>query len=157
MQPARDFSRLLTRERGAQRIGRAARGARREQPPERRFARADFILQLAPPRLERALRLARFLRFALEAPQRAVGVRDRGLRGAQRLARLAPVGLLALQRGPERRDPRAQRGEVFFPGGGGRRWRGDQQRDSERPDQAFALPCADTAAMRRATSPASPR
>ncbi len=89
--------------------------------------------------------------------QRAVGGGNRHLGGAQRVARLAPVGFPALQFGPQRFDARAQRRKVFLPRRPQRRAGGEQQGGSEKGFQALVFPCAATAAMRLATSAGSPR
>lgn len=96
--------------------------------------------------------------LGLELAQRAVGFRDRALGAAQRIARLAAIGLLAAQLRPQRLDARAQRREVLLAARVRRRGGREREDERERPeDQAFAFPWAETAATRRSTSAASPR
>lgn len=54
-----------------------------------------------------ALRL-QFATFFLQAGQRAIGIRDRALRFAQRIARLRACGFLLIELGLERVDATAQ-------------------------------------------------
>lgn len=170
MQPARGLGGILARERDAQ-GGRRAAGkirdrARREQAPERGLLPVEGQfpgLALGRELRDRRARVAR-VRFQLR--ERAPGLGDRGFGGAQRLARLAPAGFPLLQLAAQRGELLAQGGEVLLPTlprrrrprrGRSRQQRGGQCRDEEGAPQAFALPWAETAAMRRATSSGSPR
>jgi hypothetical protein len=63
---------------------------------------------------ERRYLRPRFARFGFQCVQRPIGLRDRAFGVAQRVARLAPVGLPSLQLAAQRLDARAQRGQVFF-------------------------------------------
>lgn len=170
MQPARGLRGILARERDAQRRRRAAGEVRdracREQAPERGLLPGER--KLAGLALGRELRdrRARGARVGLQLRQRARGLGDRRFGGAQRLARLAPAGLPLLQLAAQRRELLAQGGEVLLPALPRRRrprrrrsrqQRGGQGRDEKGAPQAFALPWAETAAMRRATSSGSPR
>ena len=96
-------------------------------------------------------------RFGGELCQGAVGVRDRALRLAQSVARLAARFFLFAQIAVQRFDAAAQRLQVFFlrcsPGCAGS---DAGQKKGEAP-QAFAFPWAATEARRRATSSGSPR
>jgi hypothetical protein len=170
VEPARGLGRILARERDAQR-GRRAAGyvrdrARREQAPERGLLAGEG--ELAGLALGRELRdrRARVARVGLELRERAPGLGDRGLGVAQRFARLAPAGFPFLQLPAQRRELLAQGGEVLLPalprrrrprGRRPRQQRGGQGREEKGAPQAFALPWAETAAMRRATSSGSPR
>jgi hypothetical protein len=157
VQAARHLGGVLARERDLERIRRARGVARGEQA-------AEGLLAPREPRLQRAavgadaLQLGlRAAPLGLELAQRAVGFRDRALGVAQRVARLAPVGLPVAQLALQRLDARAQRGEVLLAARLRRRAGGQQQREREEADQAFAFPWAETAATRRSTSAASPR
>lgn len=170
MQPARGLGGILARERDAQ-GGRGAAGEvrdrpRRKQAPERGLlpAEGEFPgLALGRELRDRRARVAR-LRFQLR--ERAPGLGNRGFGIAQRLARLAPAGFPFLQLAAQRGELLAQGREVLLPTLPRRRrprrsWnrnqRGGQGRNEEGASQAFALPWAETAAMRRATSSGSPR
>lgn len=166
MQPARGLGRILARERDAQRrrrtAGKVGDRARREQAPERGLlpGQGQFP-RLALRRQLRELR-ARAARLGFQLRQRAPGLGNRGFRGAQRLARLAPAGFPLLQFAAQRGELLAQGREVLVPRRRrpGRRCAGQQGRGEDREEgapQAFALPWAETAAMRRATSSGSPR
>jgi hypothetical protein len=131
--------------------------ARGEHPAKRGLlARETRLERLVPARQPRQLCLRRAA-LGLQVAQRAVGVRDRALRVAQRVARLALVGFLLAEPGLERLDTRAQRLQVFLAACVRSGTRGEGEAEEQRPDQGLALPCAETAATRRATSPASPR
>jgi hypothetical protein len=136
----------------------AAGGVARGEHPSKRglLAREARLEGLLPARQPRQLRLRRAA-LGLQVAQRAVGVRDRALGVAQRVARLAPIGFLLVEPGLERLDARAQRLQVLLAAGlrSGACGEGDAEEDC--PDQGLALPCAETAATRRATSSASPR
>jgi hypothetical protein len=165
MKPARGIGQVFSREREAHEIGRAAREvcerARGEQAPERCPAGFQRALLDGPARGKRGDRRAHRKRFRLHRLQGAVGVGNRHFGCAQRLACLAPVGFLVLELRAQRLDARAQRGKILLA----RRpecrrmsragSQGKAQEESRR--QGFALPCADTAATRLATSAASPR
>jgi hypothetical protein len=161
VQAPRRVGEVLARERDSDSVrsssGEIRHRARGEQPPERGLPRLQRLLLLAalrPDAGDRVLRVARggFLRL-----QRSVGVGDRGFGGAQRVARLAAVGLAALEIGLEGFQARAQRGEILLARGPVRRQRGDQDKRKQDRVQGLALPCAATAAMRRAISSWSPR
>jgi hypothetical protein len=95
--------------------------------------------------------------LGFERAQSAVGIRNRALGVAQRVARLAALRLLLAKAGLERLDARAQRLQVLLAVRRGGRGSGEQEGEDERAAQACALPCAAVAATRRATSSASPR
>ena len=151
---------MLAGERDLQRVGRARGVARGQQAPERGLLAREALAERAAERREaRELGLRRAA-LGLESAQRAVGFRNGALGVAQRVARLAPVGLLVAEPGLQRLDARAQRGQVLLaaglrgvPGGG----RGERQRNEARAPQALAFPWAETAATRRSISAASPR
>jgi hypothetical protein len=131
--------------------------ARGEHPAERGLLALEARLERPlPAREARELRLRRAA-LGFKVAQRAVGVRDRALRVAQSVARLAPVGFLFAESGLERLDARAQRPQVFLAAGERGRARGEGDAEDERPDQGLAFSCTETAATRRATSSASPR
>jgi hypothetical protein len=119
MQLARGVAQVLAREREANHVRRATRElghrARREQASERLLLRFQRALLQAAARADAADLLARFARRTLLRLERAVGARNGDLGGAQRLARLAPVGFAALELGSQRVDSRAQRGKILFP------------------------------------------
>ncbi|TMI00338.1 MAG: hypothetical protein E6H43_11855 [Betaproteobacteria bacterium] len=124
----------------------------------------DAGLALGERALERAASLrdlrrlgAQALALRLERGERAVGVGDRALGIAQRIARLALFAFPALQFLLQRIDAGTQRLQIFLPRRALRGERGKREREKQRPPQALTLPCADTAAMRFATSSASPR
>jgi hypothetical protein len=94
--------------------------------------------------------------LGLQRGEGAVRLRDRALRIAQGVARLLAGCFLFLQLLRERADARAQGGKILFLRGM-RRQRGDGEGEQDRPLQARAFPCADTAAMRFSISDASPR
>jgi hypothetical protein len=89
--------------------------------------------------------------------ERAVCPRDGALGIAQRVARLVALGLLAFQLLLQRLDAAAQCPELLLVGRRDRGGRREQRGEEEQAGQAFAFPWADTAAMRRSTSPGSPR
>jgi hypothetical protein len=120
------------------------------------LAREARLERLLPARQPRQLCLRRAA-FGFQVAQRAVGVRDGALRVAQRVARLAPVGFLLAEPGLERLDARAQRLQVLLAACLRSGTCGEGKAEEEYPDQGLALPCAETAATRRATSSASPR
>src|SRR5213080_4189364 len=124
----------------------------------------DAGLALGERALERAASLrdlrrlgTQALALRLERGERAVGVGDRALGIAQRIARLALFAFPALQFLLQRIDAGTQRLQIFLPRRALRGERGKREREKQRPPQALTLPCADTAAMRFATSSASPR
>jgi hypothetical protein len=130
---------------------------RGEHPAERGLLSRDARLErFLPARQARQLRLRRAA-LGLQVAQRAVGVRDGALRVAQRVARLAPVGFLLAEPGLERLDARAQRFQVLLAACLRSGACGEGEAEEDCPDQGLALPCAETAATRRATSSASPR
>jgi hypothetical protein len=92
-----------------------------------------------------------------EQRERAVCLRDGALGGAQAITRLFARFLFALELPRERVDAAAQRFEILFFRC--REGRGRPQGERKKKDscQVFAFPCAETAAMRFATSFASPR
>jgi hypothetical protein len=130
--------------------------ARGEQPPERGLlAREALAERAAEPREARELGLRRAA-FGLELAQRAAGLRNGALGIAQRVARLAPVGLFFAEPRAQRLDARAQRRQVLLAARV-RRAGGDREQDEKRAPQALAFPWAETAATRRWMSAASPR
>ncbi|MEX2240239.1 MAG: hypothetical protein WD775_06045 [Burkholderiales bacterium] len=127
-----------------------------EQPSERGLlAREALAERAAEPREARELDLRRAA-FGLELAQRAVGFRNGALGVAQRVARLAPVGLFLAEPRAQRLEARAQRRQVLLAARV-RRAGGDREQDEERAPQALAFPWAETAATRRSMSAASPR
>jgi hypothetical protein len=100
---------------------------------------------------------AHLARFAAEARERAVRVRDRALGIAQRIARLAGGGLLPFQLASDGVDAPAQRFEILFLTGAPGRDRSPGEKQENETLQTFAFPCAATEAARRAISSASPR
>jgi hypothetical protein len=159
VQPARAVGEVLAREREAHEVrntsgvgSRAARqvrqGARREQAAERVLARLERALQLGAPRGKPADLGARLARLRLLRVQPAVGGGDRGFGGAQRVARLAPLGLAPFELAAQRVDARAQRGEILFARGALGRSGREQQRRDEDAFQVLAFPWAATAAKR---------
>ena len=95
--------------------------------------------------------------FEGKRSERAIRLRDGQLGGAQRVARLAPLGPLFIELALQLADVRAQLGEIALAR---RRRRGERRKgEHERAErrQTLALPCADTAPMRRSISAASPR
>jgi hypothetical protein len=174
MEFARRIRQVFARQRQAHEIGRAAGQAgdraRREQPPERGPAGFQRPLLGAPALGKLSDGGAHRARFGFERLQRAVGIGDRALGVAQGVARLAPVGFPAFEFGAERFDPRAQGGQVFFAcrtgaragravcqRSGARERRSDEEDCGGTAAQVLAFPCAETAAMRLATSAGSPR
>jgi hypothetical protein len=148
---------IVARKRGAHEIGRAGRLACHEQPLERPAALGEQPLELAAaPRDARRLG-ARARAVGGEPRQAAVRFRDRALGIAQRVARLAARGFLRFELALQRLDAAAQLLQLGFARRPDRRGRGEGERQSAEADQTLALPCADTAAVRRATSSASPR
>jgi hypothetical protein len=158
MQLARDFARILAGEKEPHDFGGARRPARREKPPERCLACRELLFQAVAPRGERRGFRAQPAALGRDCGERPGRLRNRGLGLAQRVTRLAALGFAAVQLGAQRLNLRAQRLKVFCA----RRRRCDRQRgergyDEEAELQPRTLPCADTAAMRRAISSASPR
>ena len=95
--------------------------------------------------------------FGLQQGERAGSLGDRPLRAAQRIARFLARFLLALELAIQRLDAPAQRLQLFLPACRLCRASGDGKRQEKGAGQACTFPCADTAAMRLATSSASPR
>ena len=133
--------------------------ARGEQAPERGLLAREALAERALERRQARELALRRAALGFELAQRAVGFGDRPLGVAQRVARFAPVGFLVAEAGAQRLEARAQRRQVLLaarvrpvP-----RASGERERDEERLPQAFAFPCAETAATRRAISAASPR
>jgi hypothetical protein len=114
---------------------------------------------LEPPALIGARRSLRadLAGLGFERPQRAVGLRNGALRVAQRVARLAPRLLLVLELTAERLDAALQRLEIFFFRGRSDGAGPQAERKKKDSPQALTFPCAETAAMRFATSSALPR
>ena len=100
---------------------------------------------------------AQVLALRLERGERAVGVRDRALGIAQRIARLALFAFLPLQFLLQRIDAGTKCLQIFLPWRALRGERGKREREKNGLPQALTLPCAETAAMRFATSSGSPR
>lgn len=107
--------------------------------------------------------------LGIEPGERTTRFGNRALRIAQRISRFAPAGFLLVQPLLELRDaiaqldqpPLSRRRRLVRMGqtlGNRAEERGQKRQDGagERV-QVFALPCADTAATRRATSSPSPR
>jgi hypothetical protein len=158
MEPPRELARTLSGEREAHHVRRTRGRARRKQPAEGRLPCREFLLEAAALLAERGDGFARPPSLGLEPGQRAGRLGDGGFGSAQRLARLAPVALAAVELGLERFDARPQRAQVLLAGRRRiRRRRGENDGEGEGGDQALALPCAETAAIRRATSSPSPR
>lgn len=167
MQPARGLGGILARERDAQ-GGRRAAGEvrdrpRRKQAPERGLLPAEGEFPGLALGRELRDRRARVARVGFQLRERAPGLGNRRFGAAQRLARLAPAGFPFPQLAAQRGELLAQGGEVLLPRrrrprcSRTRQQRGGQGRNEEGAPQAFALPWAETAAMRRATSSGSPR
>jgi hypothetical protein len=158
VQAPRHVGGVLAGERDLQRVGRARGVARGEEAPERRLALLELRAERAPAHGE-ALELGlRGAALGLEQPQLAVGLRDRALGVAQRVARLAAAGFLLAQVVAQRVDAAAQRRQVLLaPALRRQRGRGREQGGEEGALQAFAFPWAETAATRRSISAASPR
>jgi hypothetical protein len=115
-----------------------------------------FLQRLASRRKARAIGL-QLPAFRLQCSERAIGIRDGALGFAQRIARFGARCFLLLELFRERADAAAQLVEISFTRGcecGKCRAR---SYEAERAYQALALPCAETAAMRRSISAASPR
>ena len=95
--------------------------------------------------------------LGLQGGERAIRLRNRAFRVAQRVARLTPLAFLRVELAAQALDAPAQLGEIALArrrlGGDGRA--GDE--DDERAGQTLALPWAETAATRRSTSAASPK
>jgi hypothetical protein len=130
---------------------------RREQALDRRLA-------LAERALERVAALGESRRLGAQPPcldaqrrEGPIGVGNGALGVAQRIARLAPRGFLVLQLLGKGFDAGAQGLQLFILRCGLCRERREAQGENKSADQTLALPCAETAAMRRATSWASPR
>jgi hypothetical protein len=157
VQPAGERGRIFARQRDAQRIGRAARLARDQHAPDRFLALGEEPRQCALTLAEAHRLGAQCAAFGFEGGERAVRFRDRTLRGAQRVARLAPGFLLFLQLLVELFDPAAKRLQVRFLGRGKRIEREKSEREEREFLQAFAFPWLATAAVRLAISSASPR
>jgi hypothetical protein len=161
MEVTRRIGEVLTREGKAQKFRRATArtggSARGEQASQRRLPRRQRAFLLRALRSETGDRLARLAGAGLQRMQSPVGIGNRTLRVAQRIARFPLVGLPALEFAAQRFDARAQGGKVFLFGGGRRRARGERQDERRDPDQDLALPWAATAARRFSTSAASPR
>jgi hypothetical protein len=98
---------------------------------------------------------AQLPRFADQLGERAIGFRNGALRLAQAIARFALLGFLGLYLFLEGLDSLAQALQIARRRLCGECRGGDGER--KRADQTLALPCAETAAMRLATSLASPR
>jgi len=157
VQGAAERGRVVAGERNAQGVGRAGRLARREQALDRALAPGDRPLQAATLGCDvRGLR-AQAASFGSQCGEGAVDVRDGPLRIAQRVARLPARRFAGLELPAQGTDPGAQLVQLVLPR---RRLRGacrEAQREDEDPRQTLAFPCAETAAMRFATSSASPR
>jgi len=157
MKSARNCRGILARQRHAQGVGRAARLARSEHAPERRLPLGERALKYAPPLRERRRLGAQRSAFSVEPGEGAVGLRDRALRIAQRVACFIARFLFLFQFLAQRFDAASKRLEVFVPGCCKSGSQPKSQEKEKNAAQALAFPCADTAAMRLATSPASPR
>jgi hypothetical protein len=95
--------------------------------------------------------------LGLQRGERAIGIRYGALGVAQGIARFAAGCLLRLQLGLQRLDAAAQRLQVALVRRRLCRERGAGESERNEARQTLALPCAETAAMRRASSSASPR
>jgi hypothetical protein len=135
----------------------AGQRARSEQLAERFLLRFEQALLRAPAQLELADRGARLARLGVERPQRAVGVGDCDFGSAQRVARFAPAGFPAFELAAQRLDARAQGRQIFFPRSTLRGIGCQEDCSDDETVQTLAFPCAETAAIRFATSSASPR
>lgn len=148
---------IVARERRAHHVGRGECLAREEKALDRSPAFRQRALQPLALGVDARRFGAQLLSLRFEPGERAVRFRDGALRLAQGVARLAPLAFLALELALQRLDAAAQRIEIALAL---RRRRGpcrDGEREEERAGQALTLPCAETAAMRFATSSASPR
>jgi hypothetical protein len=148
---------VVAGKRHAQGVGGAARLARREQALDRRFALGRCALEVAALGREARRLATQGARLGLQRGEGAVDVRDGALRIAQRVARFPARRFPGLELAAQGIDPRAQLAQLVRPR---RRLRGacrEAQREDEDPRQTLVFPCADTAAMRFATSSASPR
>jgi hypothetical protein len=154
---ARHGRRVFAGERHAQRVGRAVRLLRGEHAAERLLALGERTFEERAPRADRGGLAADLLSLGLELGERAVRRRNRALGLAQRVARLLADLLLPVELPGERVDAAAKRLQVFLLRG--RRCGPGPQRKRKKKDapQALAFPCAETAAMRLATSAWSPR
>jgi hypothetical protein len=157
VQAPRDVGGMLAGERDLERVRRARGVTRGEQPAERALLARQARLERAALAREARQRRLRGTALGLQRAQRAVGFRDRALGIAQRVARLAPVGLLLAEPRAQRLDARAQRRQVLLAVRVRGQRRGEDQDREQRALQARAFPWADTAATRRAISAASPR
>jgi hypothetical protein len=152
---ARNRRRIVAGERHPQRVGPWGRGAGGEHALESLALRGETALRLAPALADAARRRAQRALLGLQGGEAAVRLRDGALRVAQRVARLAPCAFLLLQLLRDGVDARAQPRQLLLP-----RLRlraADQEEEEERTNQALALPCAATAAMRFSISAGSPR
>jgi hypothetical protein len=137
---------------------RGSGGGRRDQDAlDRRFPFRNLTNQQIALLADASGLGAHLARLGGEARQRPVGVGDRALGVAQRVARLALRAFLLLQVAVERLDAAAQRFQVFFLGRGHGRAGSESQQKKRDALQAFTFPCAATEATRRATSSGSPR
>jgi hypothetical protein len=157
MKRSREPHGILAGERYPHGVIRAAGVAGDEHALYGRFALAQRCLESATllgnfPRLG-AQRAA----FALERGEGAVGLRDGPLRGAQRIARFFARLFLVLELLAQLLDAAAKRPEVFLFRRAGAEREKRQQNKKRLEDQAFAFPWLTTAAVRLATSAASPR
>jgi len=157
VQAPRDVGGMLAGERDLERVRRARGMTRGEQPAERALLARQARLERAVLAREARQRRLRGTALSLQRAQRAVGFRDRALGIAQRVARLAPVGLLLAEPRAQRLDARAQRRQVLLAVRVRGQRRGEDQDGDQRALQARAFPWAETAATRRAISAASPR
>jgi len=155
VQPPPHARRIVARQRGAHDVRRGERLACQEQPLDGRLPVGERSLEpLALLGDARSLG-AQLPSFAVQLGKGAIGLRNGALRLAQGIARFALLVFLGLQLFLERFDPLAQALQIARRRLRGEYRGGDDERS--RADQALALPCAETAAMRLATSLASPR
>ena len=156
MHAARSLRRIVARERCAQGIRGPARGPRGEHAAERRLPRGELPLELALLGCDRSRLRAQLVPLELQERERTVRLRDGALRLAQRIPDLRADFLPFLELGGEGVDARPQGLQILLPGAGRRGGEAAEQQD-QGADQGRALPCADTAATRFASSSASPR
>jgi hypothetical protein len=154
---ARHRGRIVAGQRHPQVVRRAGGVAGEQHALERRLA-------LAKARFERLALLGEAGGFGAQAPalrlepgERAVGLRDRALGGAQRVARFLARAFLFLELARERVDAAAQRLEILLARLAERIDEKEREERGEGALQALAFPWLATAARRRESSAGSPR
>ena len=157
MQAPAEVRRIVAGKRRTQRVRRGERLARQQYALDRRLTLGERALESLALRRQAGGLDAQLPVLGLQRSEGAVRLRDRALGVAQRIARFAARCLLRLQLGLQRLDAAAQRLQVALVRGRLCRERGAGESERNEARQTLALPCAETAAMRRATSSASPR